>query len=117
VKRTRIQQRSEARATDGYGEWVRTQLRADSRCHVGPMIRSVAPGWRGCTGRAQGMHHLRKQSAGGVRISEANTLRSCNPCNGWVEDHPDEAEEAGLVVGFRHPLYEALGRRAAREAS
>lgn len=43
------------------------------------------------------IHHVKKRSAGG-----SNDLRNlmwvCNPCNGWVENHPDAAYAAGLVT-------------------
>lgn len=49
-----------------------------------------------CTGRATDRHHVKKQSQCGPDTRD-NILYTCNPCNLWIEDHPDEARAAGLV--------------------
>lgn len=91
------------------------KLRRFPRCQLGPRIRQEHPEWRGCTVRATELHHLRKQGDGGARVSDANTLTSCNRCNaGWVEDHPREAHALGLVVRFGDPGFDDLGVRAER---
>lgn len=85
------------------------------RCQVGPAIAVVDPSWRGCLVWSTELHHLRKLSSAGVRVSDANTLASCNPCNaGWVEDNPVLAHRAGLVVRPGDPEWDALGVRVNR---
>ena len=67
-------------------------------CELGDRIWRVAPRWRGCTREAIGLHELRKRGQGGSLTDRANLLRCCGPCNSWVEDHPNLAHEAGLVL-------------------
>lgn len=50
-----------------------------------------------CLGRAQHPHHIQKRSQGGSH-HYSNLLDACDPCNGWVEDHPREAAERGWVI-------------------
>jgi hypothetical protein len=50
-----------------------------------------------CRNRAEGRHHLVKQSAGGSD-DDSNILLSCNICNGEIEDHPKAAKACGLVL-------------------
>lgn len=97
-----------AREDRAYRRWVAELAEADDSCHVCRRIIVVDPRWRGCTRRMDGLHHLRKRSAGGGRRNPANVLRSCNNGNGWVEDHPDLARLAGLVVRQGDPLWCAL---------
>lgn len=49
-----------------------------------------------CTGREQGVHHLCKRSQGGCDHLH-NLKLACNPCNGFIEDQPAWAKQAGLV--------------------
>lgn len=103
---------SEKRAALGYGRFVRLRLSISDRCELGSIIAKVDPLWRGCTGRAQGLHHLRKRSDTGRLCSRLNTLRACNACNGgWVEDYPSLAIEAGLVIRQGDPMWPWLGVR------
>ena len=51
-----------------------------------------------CTGRATGLHHLRKRSQGGDLADPENVLASCSYCNGAIEDNPREAHERGFVI-------------------
>lgn len=96
---------------------LQEQVKAETReaCQLGDIIAPLDPGHR-CVRRHQGLHHLRKTGQGGARVLRANVMGSCNPCNDWVEDHPDLAREAGLVVLEGNPLWDSLGRRAARLA-
>jgi hypothetical protein len=87
------------------------RLAISKRCEVGERIRWIDPLWRGCTGTAQGLHHLRKRSSSGRVKSRLNTLRSCNACNGWVEDWDGLAQLAGLVIREGHPWWPWLGVR------
>lgn len=111
MKRTRISGMSEKRSNLRYGDYVAMRLAISRRCEVAERIRTTDPLWLGCTHRAQGLHHLRKRSAGGRVKSRLNTLRSCNACNGWVEDHDALATLAGLVIREGHPMWPWLGVR------
>lgn len=100
LKRTPIQRVSSKQrkkrqeAHDQFHELVRQRGYV---CEVGQRIKTVVPEWAHCTHWPEGRHHLRKRSAGGSD-DPSNLLLSCNPCNGWVEDHPALAREAGLVI-------------------
>lgn len=87
-----------------YASWVVELLEESPLCELDAPIRLVAPGWAGCRTYASGLHHLRKQGQGGPRRDRRNVRRACDPCNVWVEDHPDLAHEAGLVVRAGEPL-------------
>jgi len=50
-----------------------------------------------CTGRVEGGHEILKRSRLGSILDPENVLLSCNPCNGWVEDNPDDAHARGLA--------------------
>lgn len=80
-----------------YVKFVRELAAESDRCEVGPLISVVDHGYRDCTLTMQGLHHLQKRSAGGALIDRANVLRSCNPCNSYVENEPILARQAGLV--------------------
>jgi hypothetical protein len=110
-----MKQRSDKRVEQEYAEFVATQLALSDRCEVGPVIRTADPLWSGCRGRAQGLHHLRKRSASGALVSRANTLRACNPCNGWPEDFPTLAKAVGLTIIEGHPDWDRLGARVVRQ--
>lgn len=51
-----------------------------------------------CHMTIEGLHERRKRSAGGSLTLLTNLMPSCNPCNGWIEDHPQLAHRLGLVV-------------------
>ena len=100
MKRTALRPRS-VKASAEHRRYLAfvAELAAESdSCEVGPLWSKVDPTWRGCLGRMSGLHHLRKRSAGGALMDRANVLRSCSPCNGLVEDRPDLAHSAGLVI-------------------
>lgn len=65
-----------------FGETPACAIRWDSRCR----------GW------ADAPHELRKAGQGGSRVDPANAVPACHPCNGAVEDNPDEAHRRGLVI-------------------
>ncbi len=52
---------------------------------------------RDCNHRGESLHHLLKQSQGGLHTHE-NTLLACFTCNKAVECEPDRAAKAGLVI-------------------
>lgn len=47
-------------------------------------------------------HRMRKGSAGWDRRTagyvDGNVVATCSFHNGWIEDHPDEATELGMVI-------------------
>lgn len=106
----RLKPRSDKRIGLEYGDFVALRLARSHRCEVGPLIAPVDP-LHDCTRRATGLHHLRKRSAGGRIKSRLNTLRSCDPCNGWVEMFPRLAREAHLVLRPGDPLWPWVGVR------
>ncbi len=57
-----------------------------------------------CTGRSQGGHELEKRSAGGAVDDVANLKDACNACNGWVEDHPIEAQAMGFSIVIKQQI-------------
>jgi len=78
-------------------------------CELGPIIHEVDPDWP-CTRRTEGLHELRKRSAGGSTTNLANLRRACNRCNSWVEDHPATARRLGLVVRAGDPAFDELAQ-------
>lgn len=102
--------KKQARLWRKYVAFVAGMLAVDDRCEVGRKILSVDCKYRGCTRRATGLHHLRKKSSQGALMEPDNVLRSCDPCNGWVEDHDERARKAGLVVRSGDPEWDRLGR-------
>lgn len=86
---------------------VAAMLAESPWCELGPVISTAVPAWP-CSQRAQGLHELRKRSAGGSLTNRSNLLRACNPCNTWVEDHPTQARELGLVVRAGDPGWDEL---------
>jgi hypothetical protein len=92
-----------------YSSFVSAMLAVDKRCEVGPRIRRAIHHYRGCRRTATGLHHLRKRSAGGALCDPDNVMRSCDPCNVWVEDHPRLARDLGLVVREGDSAWARLG--------
>lgn len=93
------------------------QVRTENHggCELGPLIEKV-DGRHRCIKTQQGLHHLRKLGQGGALTLRANVMGSCNPCNDWVEDNPDDALDLGLVVLEGDPRWNDLGTRAERLA-
>lgn len=108
-RRTRLRNRSNAKARQmaDRRRLVARLLDQSPWCEVGPVIHQVDPAWP-CTRRAEGLHELRKRSAGGSLTNLDNLRRACNRCNCWVEDHPVTARRLGLVVRSGDPTWEAL---------
>lgn len=70
-----------------YKKIVKEMLSENSRCELKTPV---------CTGIAQGLHHQKKR---GMNLLNKKFLkRSCNPCNLYVEEHPDYAMEHGLSI-------------------
>lgn len=104
--RSRLNQRS-AKTARVYREervpLVKEMLDEDPYCEMARRIRTVDPTWRSCTLYAIGLHELRKRSQGGSITDRSNVLRTCGPCNSWVEDRPTLAHQAGLVIRAGDP--------------
>lgn len=66
-------------------------------CELGPKISEVDRRYDDCQNYAIGLHEIRKRSQGGSLTDPENVRRCCGPCNSWVEDHPVQAREVGLV--------------------
>lgn len=99
--RTPLRARSVKREREHRTEYlplVRQMAAESTACELGPLLRAVDGSWRGCGGVMSGLHHLAKRSAGGALSDRGNVMRACSPCNGFVEDHPLLAHEAGLVL-------------------
>lgn len=108
----RVNAVSAKRRAMSYGDYVAERLAAEPRCQLNTKIIEVDPLWFGCTGRAEGLHHLRKRSSAGAICCDANTIPACNACNaGWVEHHPALAELGHLVIRQGHPRWDELGQR------
>ena len=104
--------RSPKREAMEYQAFVIAELLRQPRCQLADRIAEVDPLWTGCRRKATGLHHLRKRSSAGAITCSANTLSSCDPCNGWVEDHPKLARLAKLVIRAEdRELWEQLGAR------
>lgn len=128
---TSVKARSDSRtAEDLVRAEVRMEMAAESSwCDIGPHLAMCAAG-RGlgaglgaeerdvcaaqlevCSGHFQGIHELRKASAGGTRTRRVNLLRACNPCNQWVERQPLIAEALDLVYRSGHRLFDVCSSR------
>lgn len=115
LARTELAPRSDKRKQLMADERVPTikAMQAEGRrCEIGPTLihyAMIAPSE--CHGRIEGLHELRKRSAGGSLVNPDNLIPSCNRCNGWVEDNPEDAYVLGFVVREGDDDWEALGRR------
>ncbi len=88
---------------------VKEWLSISQVCEVGPKIRAIKPDHPKCK-PATCLHELKKRSAGGSITDPRNLLRSCIFCNGYIEDWPDLAWQAGLVVRFGETVDDAKAK-------
>jgi len=114
-KRSSLRKRSKGRQEfmkDVRVPMIQELVEAGHRCEIGPLLQKHGlDGWRDCRGCIEGLHELRKRSAGGSLVNPDNLIPSCNPCNGWVEDNPEEALILGLVLREGDPLFDLMGKR------
>lgn len=115
LKRTPLKQRSEKRSKLMKEERVpliQALVKAGFSCEIGPVLdhHGIAESVN-CRNKIEGLHELRKRSAGGSLVNRNNLIPACIPCNGWVEDYPAVAHELGLVVREGDPEWDALGAR------
>jgi len=90
---------------------VKELVEAGHGCEIGPLLHKHGlDGARDCRGEIEGLHERRKRTANGSLVNPDNLVPACNPCNGWVEDNPDEAHILELVIREGDPLYDALGK-------
>lgn len=75
------------KANKVYREIVKEILSKDKRCKI------KAPG---CTGTAQGLHHIIKRSPKNLTDKE-NLIPACNHCNSYLESHDAWGREQGFV--------------------
>lgn len=83
------------------------QCRTIVRGRSGGVCEIQIPGV--CTGQAQSCHHRRKRSHTGMWVP-SNILDACGDgtrgCHGWVESHPEQAQERGLwLIGSESPQF------------
>lgn len=101
MKRTPLRPRSKKTAKVYRDERVpltKRMLEVNPYCEVVDKIKAVKPDYNDCWRNAIGLHELKKRSAGGSITDPENLLRTCGPCNGWIEDNVTLAREAGLVI-------------------
>ena len=116
MRTSRVKPRSDKREDMDYQAFVIAELLATPGCQLAALIAQVDPLWHGCRRKATGLHHLRKRSSAGAITCSANTLSACDPCNGWVEDHPKLAKLVELVIRPEHgERWEQLGARYHQE--
>jgi len=117
-RKGRLKPRSDKRADfmrEVRAPQVAALVKAGATCELGFIVNRASALMDGpavCTKRIGGLHELRKRSAGGSLVNPANLRPACNSCNGWVEDHPKEAHQLGLVCREGDPDWESLGKRA-----
>jgi hypothetical protein len=90
---------------------VQELVAAGFGCEVGPLLKAYGLDSSHCRGRIEGLHELRKRSAGGSLTNPDNLVPACNPCNGFIEQEPGMARSLGLVILEGDPEWEALGAR------
>ncbi|WP_218377504.1 hypothetical protein [Chitinophaga sp. sic0106] len=65
------------------------------------------PFWKGkgcgikspeCTGKAEGIHHLKGKNTPALLVDERFWMAACNRCNVYVEEHPQWAYERGFKI-------------------
>lgn len=76
-----------------------------------PPSRVCEAGSPVCTRVGVEWHERRKRSAGGTTTDRVNLVWVCRLCNGWVEDNPVAAEQAGLVIREGHPDWVVCGKK------
>lgn len=115
LKRSPIKQRSSERSRvmkEDRIPLITALVEAGFSCEIGPVLEHHGhPDSRHCRHKIEGLHELRKRSAGGSLVNRQNLIPACNYCNGWVEDNPATAHEWGLVVREGDPEWERLGKR------
>jgi hypothetical protein len=58
----------------------------------------------GCTGNAEGVHHLKGKSSVELLMDESNWMAVCNHCNGQIEVNDAAARDLGLKKSkFKKP--------------
>jgi hypothetical protein len=77
----------QAKLDKEYKKIVKEMLAADPMCEMNTPV---------CTRKAEGLHHMKRR---GVNTLNRKYLkRSCNACNGYVEEHPLWAIENKLSL-------------------
>lgn len=115
LKRTPLKQRSAQRSKvmkEDRVPLITALIEAGFSCEISPVLEHYGcDDSKHCRGKIEGLHELRKRSAGGSLVNRQNLIPACNWCNSWVEDNPLLAHEWGLVVREGDPEWERLGKR------
>jgi len=115
LKRTKLKNRSSERQAlmkEDRVPLIKSLIDAGFSCEIGPVLEHYGcDDAKHCNGKIEGMHELRKRSAGGSLVNRQNLIPACNRCNGWVENNPDLAHEWNLVVREGDEDWERLGKR------
>ena len=115
LKRTELKKRSSKRQsvmTNDRVPLIQALVEAGYGCEICPVLEyHGCDDFNHCTGKIDGLHELRKRSAGGSLVNRNNLVPACNYGNGWIEDNPLLAHEFGLVVREGDPEWERLGKR------
>lgn len=118
LKRSEIKPRSKKRAQfmkDDRVPMIKSLIEMGYGCEIGVILAEVGHDSK-CNGQIQGIHERRKRSAGGSLTNRSNLLAACNPCNDYIEDHPEIKDLTGtlLVVREGDPEWHQLGARSDR---
>ncbi len=71
-----------------YQKIVKELMAKTDKCQVSSPV---------CVVKASGLHHLQKRSPNNL-LDKKNLIRSCSPCNLYIEEHPDWSAEKGLTI-------------------
>lgn len=115
LKRTPLKQRSDKRAKvmkEDRVPLITALVEAGFSCEICPVLEHYGcEDHKNCHRKIEGLHELRKRSAGGSLVNRDNLVPACNYGNSWVEDNPALAHEWGLVVREGDPDWVRLGAR------
>lgn len=127
MKRTRIRSTSDKRRVENATRRELADLDPHAPCHLRQPLcdwllmsgrrREARAVQDACKGTAEHWHERRKAGAAGSKINPENLLPACDNCNGAVEDYPNEAHAAGLVVRPGDPEWDQLSKRNDRFAA
>lgn len=94
---------------------IKELIEAGHGCGIGPVLMAAGLDQaRHCRGKIEGLHELRKRSAGGSLVNPDNLIPACNYCNGLVEDEGGVIREltgTAFIVREGDPEWESLGKR------
>jgi hypothetical protein len=68
----------------------------DNWCQVILLIQQIDPDHR-CGLHVVDVHEVYPRGRGGSILDEGNCIAICRPCHRWVDAHPAQATELGLL--------------------